>query len=131
MIATPTQTEERAATQGAAIEQLESLVPAAVRLAQLHDQGEVSEEEFERGLSNLFRSARARSGLVRDRVHQGPRRLVGRPGEDRTRRLIDSARRFVCSHTPVAATVLWVRVGIRRRKSSTSGAIRRAASSEP
>ena len=33
MIATPAQTEERATTQGTAIEQLESLVPAAVHLA--------------------------------------------------------------------------------------------------
>jgi hypothetical protein len=72
MIATPTQEEERAVTQSAVIEQLESLVPAAMRLAKLHDQGDLSEAAFERGLSNLFRSAReARESLATEytRVH--------------------------------------------------------------
>jgi hypothetical protein len=64
MIAAPSRTEERTATQGATVDELESLVPAAARLAQLHDAGTLSEEAFERGLSNLFRSAReARAAL--------------------------------------------------------------------
>jgi len=72
MVATLTEAEECVATQRSAIDRLESLVPAAVHLSELRHHGELSQPEFERGLSNLFRTARdAQSSLGTEytRVH--------------------------------------------------------------
>lgn len=69
MVATPIQTEERPTAQSSTIDQLESLVPAAVRLTQLHERGALSEQEFEAGLGNLFRKARtAQASLGTDYI---------------------------------------------------------------
>jgi hypothetical protein len=45
-------------TSTVAVPQADPLVPAALRLAQLHEQGTLSEQAFETGLSNLFQTAR-------------------------------------------------------------------------
>jgi hypothetical protein len=58
MVATATQTEERPRTRVFPIDELESLVATAVRLAQVREQRVLTEEEFATGLSRLFRQAR-------------------------------------------------------------------------
>ena len=57
MVATLIETERRHATQSSATDRMESLVPTAVRLSQSHDQGELSDQEFESRLSHLFQWA--------------------------------------------------------------------------
>jgi hypothetical protein len=72
MVAPAIEKDVRETADLSPIDHLESLVPAAVRLAQLHAKQAVSDQEFEAGLANLFRSARmvqASLGTDYHRVH--------------------------------------------------------------